>query len=146
MDRLGSVIAGHQWGDFNHAYGDASDAPKALMSLVGSDEISRENVYYDFLNGAVLHQGTSYTATPPVISVVIHILLHENLDHLQVLDVPLRTRLLSWLNSCAKYAGVIEEVKQGLLEGRACYERHTKSEDGDAARIARELLEFCEHS
>jgi hypothetical protein len=62
-----------RWEDLQHAYGSASDVPQLLEKVTAS---RGQKLYQalDELCSRVLHQGTIYSASPPVVRVVIEML------------------------------------------------------------------------
>lgn len=57
------------WDRLFHAYGPATDTPEHLAALSGGDEDEIDDAL-DHLDGAVLHQGTIWTATPAAVAEV----------------------------------------------------------------------------
>ena len=68
-----TVIETTNWNQLFHAYGIAADTPKELRNLINHDIQLRANAI-DYLFGAVLHQGTIYSVTPPAVQVIAGIL------------------------------------------------------------------------
>jgi hypothetical protein len=50
------------WSKLNHAYGEASDIPALIRSLLSNDKKVRDGAMYE-LCGNILHQGTVYEAS-----------------------------------------------------------------------------------
>jgi len=69
-------VVGVNWGHLFHAYGVALDTPGYLHGLTDEHPSKRE-AGVDHLQGAVLHQGTIYPATPPAVAVVAGLLGEE---------------------------------------------------------------------
>jgi HEAT repeat protein len=59
------------WGSLNHAYGEASDVPEILRSLLSPE--AAENAAYE-LYGNIWHQGTVYSATAAAVPFLYEIL------------------------------------------------------------------------
>ncbi|GIH91875.1 hypothetical protein ACFFMN_34290 [Planobispora siamensis] len=68
-----TAVADVDWSRLFHAYGMASDTPGHLRALVGDDEDARRAAVLH-LGGAVIHQGTPWTVTPPAALVVAGLL------------------------------------------------------------------------
>ncbi|GLH96816.1 hypothetical protein [Phytohabitans aurantiacus] len=79
-----------------HAYGRATDTPGHLAALVGDDTVAR-SAALEHLWSAVIHQGTPWTATPPV-AVAVAALVHDP----RLTDADLRANLLGFLAAVAK--------------------------------------------
>ncbi|WP_223637985.1 hypothetical protein [Corallococcus sp. EGB] len=95
-----SALETTDWSRLLHAYGRATDAPGHLRALVEGDEAAR-NAALTYLNSAILHQGTPWTATGPVTCVLAGLLADPRIDS----GGPwLRVRVLAFL------AGVVEAV------------------------------------
>jgi len=78
------------WSAFSHAYGPATDAPAMLRALLGGDKDRATALEY--LWGALTHQGTVWTATPPATPFLLRILgapegQHVRVELLGVLEV-----------------------------------------------------------
>jgi hypothetical protein len=138
-----SFIAKMPWSRLCHAYGRATDAPRAFKDLLGQDQDARDEVYYDWLYSAVFHQYTMYSATPSAIRAVLYILENEDLTDLEVMGRPLGLCLLEWLYSCARSSQGMRRVQAALREGRACYEAYVSNRDQETADLAESLIEFC---
>ncbi len=69
MDLAKKIIAETDWSELEHAYADASDAPFQLMALIDGD-LEARSAAVGFLDAAILHQGSVYTATGPAARVV----------------------------------------------------------------------------
>ncbi|MGV9304017.1 hypothetical protein ACWDLG_11655 [Nonomuraea sp. NPDC003727] len=105
-----SVIEKTNWASLHHAYGDASDAPEALLALL-SEDAERCGAALGYLDAAVLHQGTLYPATAPAALFVAAILDDprtlipcESALPWDDRERPLRAALLEWLGSVAESA------------------------------------------
>jgi hypothetical protein len=61
------------WTELHHAYGTAEDVPAHLHAIEFGDEEAQTEAF-DFLYGAVLHQGTIYPATTRVVEHLIDLL------------------------------------------------------------------------
>jgi hypothetical protein len=68
-----------QWSGLYHAYGVATDTPSHLAALVAGDPKMRAAAL-DHLFGAVIHQGTPWSATAPVALEVVRLLDDPVLD------------------------------------------------------------------
>lgn len=79
-----------------HAYGRATDTPGHLAALLGDDTTAR-SAALEHLWSAVIHQGTPWTATPPV-AVAVAALVHDP----RLTDADLRANLLGFLAAVAK--------------------------------------------
>jgi hypothetical protein len=110
MGTLGvDVLEATDWSSLMHAYGSAVATPGHLRALVGSDNAAREAAL-SHLNGAVLHQGTPWTATAPAALVVARLLEDAHLDEVAepALSGPpftARAQLLRWLTGVVQAAG-----------------------------------------
>lgn len=103
MDSLRRAVLQVGWDDLEHAYGRASDAPARLLALVGDDPRARADAV-GYLDAAMLHQGSVYSATGPFVRIVAG-LLGDPRTAVPVADVlpwdtaprPLRAALLNYL-------------------------------------------------
>ncbi len=59
------------WGSLSHAYGEASDVPEILRSLLSPD--AAEDAAYE-LYGNIWHQGTVYSATAAAVPFLYELL------------------------------------------------------------------------
>lgn len=91
------------WSEVCHAYGSASDTPRHLANLL-SREDEAHAAALDYLWGAVLHQGTVYSATGPAALAIASMLADPRLDSAvtrrlaeAVPAQPLRASLLDFL-------------------------------------------------
>ena len=60
-------MTGHEWDRLLHAYGLATDTPQQLAAITGDDDDAADRAFEHLWN-AVLHQGSIYTATGPVVT------------------------------------------------------------------------------
>ncbi|MGW4768368.1 hypothetical protein ACWEO2_10045 [Nocardia sp. NPDC004278] len=73
MDPVLQAIADVDWDELEHAYGPAADAPTHLQALLDGDaEACVDAVGY--LDAALLHQGSVYSATAPFVAIVAQLL------------------------------------------------------------------------
>ncbi|ANZ40890.1 hypothetical protein BBK82_37810 [Lentzea guizhouensis] len=96
------------WDDLEHAYGPASDAPAQLSALLSEDEEACGDAL-GFLDAAMLHQGSVYSATLPAAEFVAAVLDDrrvgvpcESALPWDGGERPLRAALLEWLGSFAE--------------------------------------------
>src|SRR5438128_8301814 len=61
------------WAALRHAYGEASDVPELLRSLLSSDAGRRHHAIYE-LFGNIYHQGTVYPATAAAVPFLYELL------------------------------------------------------------------------
>ncbi|MFZ1324575.1 MAG: HEAT repeat domain-containing protein [Candidatus Contendobacter sp.] len=94
------------WSSLEHAYGEASDVPDLLRSLLATDSEVREEAIYE-LFGNIWHQGTVYPASAAAVP-----FLYELLTAPDVRDKPNIAHLL---------ASIADGV--GYLEVHAAHER-----------------------
>lgn len=87
------VLKSTDWSKLRHAYGRATDTPGHLRALLSDDTNGREQAM-NHLWGAIIHQGTAWTATAPVALVIAGVLLDKSAD--RVLE-PIHADLLSFL-------------------------------------------------
>src|ERR1700733_14313909 len=92
---------GVDWAGLSHAYGPAADMPGQLRGLTDPDPDVRSEAV-DLLWGAVLHQGTIYPVTAPVVTAVGQVLASGQAAGLRV-DLPLAQRPL-WQAAAAAVA------------------------------------------
>ena len=69
VDQLTLALLQVDWDSIDHAYGPASDAPGQLLALVSDDPEARSGAV-GYLDAAMLHQGSLYSATAPFITIV----------------------------------------------------------------------------
>lgn len=67
---VSGTLAGIPWQELEHAFGPATDLPEILGALSGSHGRKLRNAMSE-LCGRVLHQGTIYSASPPVVRELI---------------------------------------------------------------------------
>jgi hypothetical protein len=72
LDQVGPMIDVTAWGGLFHAYGSATDTPGHLRAMV---EVRDLDGVVDHLGGAIVHQGTVWTASPPALTVVVNAVL-----------------------------------------------------------------------
>lgn len=108
MDSVDTLLTQTDWSEFDHAYGPASDAPFHLLALLGDDSQAR-SAAVGYLDSAVLHQGTIYSATAPVARVVAAMLddprTAEPVENVLPWDTavrPLRLDLVGFLTRVAE--------------------------------------------
>ena len=73
MDPLILALLQVDWGSLDHAYGPAADAPGQLLALAGDDPEGRSGAV-GYLDAAMLHQGSVFSATAPFMKVVAMLL------------------------------------------------------------------------
>lgn len=73
MDPLSLALLEVDWDSLDHAYGPAADAPGQLLALAGDDPEAR-SAAVGYLDAAMLHQGSVYSATAPFIKIVAMLL------------------------------------------------------------------------
>jgi hypothetical protein len=103
VDPLTLALLQVDWGSLDHAYGQAADAPRQLLALVGDDPQARSRAV-GYLDAAMLHQGSVYSATAPFIRLVAG-LVADPRTAVPVADIlpwdpaprPLRAALLDYL-------------------------------------------------
>ena len=61
------------WGGLHHAYGPAAEVPELIRALA-SDDPEVVGRAYERLDGTVIHQGTTYSSTPPVVPYLVALL------------------------------------------------------------------------
>jgi hypothetical protein len=105
-----SVIEETDWANLYHAYGEATDAPYALLDLLSEDP-EKCGSSLGYLDAAVLHQGTFYPVTAPAALFVAGILDDprtmvrcESALPWDDRERPLRAALLEWLGFVAESA------------------------------------------
>lgn len=136
-------IDSFDWGNLNHAYGKALDAPKELIKLIGDDEGDRDDAVYGFLYSSAYHQGTVYSCTPCVMRCVLHIIKNEDISSLCTVGKPLIQELLGFLNACAFTWKFEPEVSSAAYEGLEIYKMYVTHSDERAVKHAQELLDIC---
>lgn len=105
-----SLIEGTDWGELEHAYGQAQDTPLRLVQLL-DDDPEIQSWALAMLDMSVLHQDSLYSATAPAALYVAGVLdhprtltVHENNSALADHPWPLRAALLEWLGRIADAA------------------------------------------
>lgn len=108
MESPDALIAATDWSGLNHAYGPASDTPFQLLALLSEDPQTR-SAAAQYLDVAILHQGSIYPATGPVALVVAAMLddprTMEPVENVLPWDAaprPLRLELLNFLAHVAE--------------------------------------------
>jgi len=104
------VIEATDWKSLYHAYEHAEDTPNRLLGLLSEEpEVCGDALA--FLDAAVLHQGTIYPVTPPVVVFVAGILDDKRIGVVcesalpwDERSRPLRAGLLEWLGAVAESA------------------------------------------
>jgi len=143
-EKTKELISNIRWWWLTHAYGFATDAPKAFEELLGNDQDACDDAFLGWFCGSATHQYDVYRVTPSVIKVVICILTNDEIDMLTVIDSPLRRELMSWLEDIAKYRGSVRKVKKALFEGRECYSIYLHDSDTETVASAEFLMSYCE--
>jgi len=103
VDHLSLALLQVDWDSLDHAYGRAGDAPGQLQALVGDDPQARSRAV-GYLDAAMLHQGSVYSATAPFMRIVAG-LVADPRTAVPVADIlpwdpelrPLRVALLDYL-------------------------------------------------
>jgi hypothetical protein len=103
VDPLSLALLQVDWGSLDHAYGPAADAPGQLLALAGDDPEGRSGAV-GYLDAAMLHQGSVFSATAPFMKIVA-MLLADPGTAVPVADIlpwdpeprPLRVALLDYL-------------------------------------------------
>jgi hypothetical protein len=103
VDPLSLALLQVDWSSLDHAYGPAADAPGQLLALAGDDPEARSGAV-GYLDAAMLHQGSVYSATAPFIKIVAMLLAYPR-TAVPVADIlpwdpgprPLRVALLDYL-------------------------------------------------
>jgi hypothetical protein len=132
------------WGNLEHAYGRATDAPRWLAALASEDEDEREEAVGGFLNSSVFHQYTLYSATPHVIPFVIELLQYPDVCRRPAFGGPLKRELLNFLRACSSCCRGVPDVEASLLAGAPAYRRFCDDEDEASASVAKTLIAFCD--
>jgi hypothetical protein len=70
VERFPGEVSAVEWGGVYHAYGRASDVPGQLVAVIGGDDETREEAWWN-LWGNIHHQGTSYEATVPAVPILL---------------------------------------------------------------------------
>ncbi|MDR3083484.1 MAG: hypothetical protein LBV60_21650 [Streptomyces sp.] len=118
---MSKLLADTDWSELDHAYGPASDAPFQLLALFSAD-ITARSAAVAYLDGAVLHQGSVYSATGPVARVVATMLRDprtmEPVENVLPWDTeprPLRLDLVDFLARVAESCAFDSTDKSALL-------------------------------
>lgn len=122
MNALLKTLIQVDWDSLDHAYGPASDAPRQLLALV-ADDPEAQSAAVGYLDAAMLHQGSVYSATGPFIRFVAATLADPATD-VVVEDVlpwdaeprPLRAALLEYLTIFAEACDLKRSDEQLLRE------------------------------
>ena len=110
MDIRADILHTTDWSRTFHAYGPGTNAPENLAGLRSEDPGERASAL-GYLNGAILHQGTVYPATPPAALYVAALLSDPAVDRpvhdpfaedAGASSVPLRRHLLHFLAAVAR--------------------------------------------
>ncbi|GLY50743.1 hypothetical protein [Lentzea sp. NBRC 102530] len=132
------ILRDTRWDELAHAYGSAADAPEPLLDLLSENEEAAGNAL-GYLDAAVLHQGSVYSATAPAAEYVAAILDDPRLSlpcesalPWDDRERPLRAALLEWLGEFADSVTFdpdsyefevdpeeLEEEAEALTAGRA---------------------------
>jgi hypothetical protein len=119
------------WGRHFHAYGVADDTPDQLRKLTSESEALRAAAV-DYLNAAVLHQGTIYPVTPAAVRVVAGLLgepvLREPLSKRLVTGPTTLTAVLAFLGDVGTSLNQVGELEPAPQPG-----------DAELAELFREL-------
>ena len=120
----GAFIDTVDWNELQHAYGAASDIPP-LLRQVATLKGRKLHEPIGELYSRVLHQGTIYSASPPVARVVIEMVGTADLEH--------KTFIYDLLD------GFCEASRRAFIDGRAipC---HAGGDPVDGRAIEREIL------
>jgi HEAT repeat protein len=93
-----------EWGALGHAYGTAEDVPEALRALASADADARAWAQ-GYLDAAILHQGTIYSATPRVIPFLVRLVAEPTIQE--------RHEILDFLAAVAESAGYEDDEDWG---------------------------------
>lgn len=138
-----AAVAETDWSRLFHAYGVASDTPDHLAALVHDAEKPRAEAV-DHLCGAVIHQGTPWSATPPAALVVAGLLsdprtARPSRDAVSASSglepVPLRAVLLGFLGEVAE--ATQPEVSEDEIRAVA----HPEGREAEIAATLKALLD-----
>ena len=121
------------WASLTHAYGDATDVPGLLRSLLFVDPKAREEASYK-LFGNVWHQGTVYGASAAVVPFLYSMLIAP-----EVQDKPIIAHLLACIAGGAGYLEVHAVDPLGESSWRKILAEQGKSLAGELAREASEV-------
>ncbi|SDI96326.1 hypothetical protein SAMN05421869_10839 [Nonomuraea jiangxiensis] len=113
------------WDELDHAYGAASDAPFHLLALVVGEDAGARGAAVGYLDAAMLHQGSVYSASGPFIRIVAGLLADHRtagiVDNVLPWDAgprPLRTALLDHIAVFAEACRF--DVPDDVLRAEAC--------------------------
>lgn len=96
------------WNSLEHAYGPANDAPAELAALLSEDgDIFGNAIAY--LDSAVLHQGTIYSATAPAVEFVAGVLDDPRLLVASESALPWDDRLRPRLAALLEWIGLVAD-------------------------------------
>ncbi|MQY10354.1 hypothetical protein SRB5_04610 [Streptomyces sp. RB5] len=130
---MSRLLTETDWSELDHAYGPASDAPFHLLALLGAD-ITNRSAAVAYLDSAVLHQGSIYSATGPIARVVASVLrdprtaeLVENVLPRDVEPRPLRLDLVDFLARVAESCA-FDVVDEPMLLAEAHPARYDEAE------------------
>ncbi|XVU29064.1 hypothetical protein ACQPZJ_18965 [Actinoplanes sp. CA-054009] len=98
-----SELDAFPWGRVSHAYGSAADVPQIVRGLLAADEEDRERAA-GRLWGRVMHQGSLFTATGPVVAVLARMLPDQRLAVASADGGSVRSNLLHFLGQAAAQA------------------------------------------
>ncbi len=110
---LEALLRSVPWSGLLHAYGRATDTPDHLRALARPEAEGRKAAL-QHLGSAILHQGTPWTATPPVAQTVAHLLAQPALDVGS--ERPVRLPLLGFLTGVAEVVPASGLAREELLE------------------------------
>lgn len=138
-----NLIKSIPWDKLEDAYGSSVSAPESFVDLLGEDEGLRDNAVDEFLLSSAFHQYSTYSCTPYVVRIVLHIIENENISSLETIGKPLLSLLLGFINVCTHGAKSDLKLKQEIIKGKNIYMKANELVDNDSAKNAKELLEFC---
>ncbi len=106
VESVNALLRQTDWSTLEDAYGPASEAPRQLMALLGDDGAARRAAV-KYLNGAILHQRTIWSATAPAARVVAMMLTDPRTTTPvggvgDPTSLPLRLVLISFLDGLAR--------------------------------------------
>ncbi|MGW2939570.1 hypothetical protein ACWDA7_49655 [Streptomyces sp. NPDC001156] len=144
MDSLQVRLLQVDWDGLDHAYGRALDAPGQLLALIGDDSQAQSRAV-GYLDAAMLHQGSVFSATGPFIRLVAAVLADPAtavvVDDILPWDPgprPLRAALLDYLTEFAQ-ACRLETSDEALFRDAYPVGR----DEGDLQRI-RDAARACD--
>ncbi len=79
MDPVLRAIADVDWAELEHAYGPAADAPAHLRALIDGDADACVDAV-GYLDAALLHEGSVYSATAPFVAIVAELLARPHTE------------------------------------------------------------------